>query len=130
MKSVDENRVFRQYLNLYPRNALACPLLNYKAKKLTNFSLVKIMIIAGISKWESYREIVLNIGSKESFQQELELKSISPSQLCRRLNELNTADLVETSSPALLDSAVACTRDWFPFGPCASLNYEYLPITI
>ena len=95
MKSVDENRVFRQYLNLLPRNALACPLLNYKAKKLTSFSLVKIMIMAGISKWESYREIALNIGPEKSFQQELELKSISPSQLSRRLIELNTGDLAD-----------------------------------
>ena len=95
MKSVDENRVFRQYLNLLPRNALACPLLNYHAKKLTNLSLVKIMIMTGICKWESYRETALNIGLEKSFQQELELKSISHSQLSRRLMELNTADLAD-----------------------------------
>lgn len=95
MKSVDENRVFRQYLKLLPHNALACPLLNYHAKKLTNFSLVKIMIMAGISKWESYREIALHIGLEKSFQQELELKSISHSQLSRRLNKLNTAGLAD-----------------------------------
>ena len=32
MKSVDEKKVFRQYLKLLPINALACPLLNYDAK--------------------------------------------------------------------------------------------------
>lgn len=50
MKSVDEKKVFRQYLKLLPINALACPLLNYDAKKLSDFSLVKFMIMANISK--------------------------------------------------------------------------------
>lgn len=95
MKSLDENLVFRQYLSLLPTNALACPIMNYDAKKLTDFSLVKIMIMAEICKWESLREIAMNIGPKKSFQRELGLNSISPSQISRRLNQLNTADLAD-----------------------------------
>ncbi len=40
MRSEDEKKVFRQYLKLLPINTLACPLFNYDAKKLTDFSLV------------------------------------------------------------------------------------------
>ena len=95
MKSVDEKKVFRQYLKLLPINALACPLFNYDAKKLTVFSLVKLMIMANISKWESHRIIALNVGPEKSFQQELNLKSISHSQISRRLIDLNTAYLAD-----------------------------------
>ncbi|MGB6778861.1 MAG: IS4 family transposase [Planococcus citreus] len=95
MKSVDETKVFRQYLQLLPINTLACPLYNYDAKKLTDFSLVKLMIMAVLSKWESHRTIALNVGPEQSFQQELNLKSISHSQISRRLNELNTAHLAD-----------------------------------
>ena len=51
MKSVDENLVFRQYLSLLPVTILACPLMNYDAKKLTDFSQVKILIMANLCKW-------------------------------------------------------------------------------
>ena len=95
MKSVDEKKVFRQYLKLLPINALACPLLNYDAKKLTDFALVKLMILANINKWESHRIIALNVGPEPSLQQELNLKSISHSQLSRRLIDLNTAHLAD-----------------------------------
>lgn len=69
--------------------------MNYNAKKLSDFSLVKLMIMAEICKWESHNEIALNIGPKKSFQPELGLKSISGSQISRRLIKLNTADLAD-----------------------------------
>ncbi|QNK87511.1 DUF4372 domain-containing protein [Sporosarcina sp. resist] len=67
MKSVDENLVFRQYLSLLPVNILACPLMNYDAKKLADFSLVKILMMANLCKWESLREIEEGIRSKNLF---------------------------------------------------------------
>ena len=93
MKSVDENLVFRQYLSLLPVNILACPLMNYDAKKLTDFSLLKILIMANLCKWESLREIEEGIRSKKSLQRDLGLTSIGHSQISRRLIDLNTADL-------------------------------------
>lgn len=95
MKSVDENKVFRQYLQLLPINALACPLGNYNAKKLSDFTLVKLMILANVCKWESYRDIALNLASEKSLQHELALASISHAQLSRRLIGLNTALLAD-----------------------------------
>ena len=55
MKSVNQNLVFRQCLSILPTNILACPLMNYNAKKLTDFSLVKIFIMANLCKWETLR---------------------------------------------------------------------------
>lgn len=95
MKIIDHNLVFRQYLSLLPENRLACPLMNYEEKKLTDFNLVKIFVISTLSKWESLREIEEGIRSKKTLQRELELKSISYSQLSRRLIDLNTADLAD-----------------------------------
>lgn len=55
MTSVNQNLVFRQYLSNLPTNILACPLMNYNAKKLTDFSVVKIFIMANLCKWDSLR---------------------------------------------------------------------------
>ena len=95
MTSVNQNLVFRQYLSNLPTNILACPLMNYDAKKLTDFSVVKIFIMANLCKWDSLREIDTGIRSKKEFQKEIGVKSISHSQISRRLIDLNTADLAD-----------------------------------
>jgi hypothetical protein len=95
MKSVNQNLVFRQCLSFLPTNILACPLMNYNEKKLTDFSLVKTFIMANICKWESLRQIETGIRSDSNFQKEIGLKSISHSQISRRLIELNTRDLAD-----------------------------------
>jgi hypothetical protein len=48
MKSVDQKLIFRQYLSLLPTNVLACPLMNYDWKKLTDLSLLKILIMSSL----------------------------------------------------------------------------------
>ncbi|MCG7346590.1 IS4 family transposase [Sporosarcina sp. ACRSL] len=95
MKSVNHNLVFRQYLSKLPRNVLDCPLLNYDTKKVTDFSVVKIFIMAHICKWFSLRDIEIGVRSKKDFQREIGVKSLSHSQLSRRLSQLNTADLAD-----------------------------------
>jgi len=95
MKSVDQKLVFRQYLSLLPTNVLSCPLMNYEWKKLTDFSLLKILIMSSLCKWDNLREIEAAIRSKKSLRIELGLKSISHSQISRRLVELNTSDLAD-----------------------------------
>lgn len=98
MKSVDHNLVFRQYLSLLPRNSFSCPLHNYSYSKLTDESLVKIFLLSGLFRWESLREIEIGIRSKKHIQHELYLKSISASQLSRRLEQLDTTHLAELLS--------------------------------
>jgi len=95
MTSVNRNLVFRQYLSNLPTNILACPLMNYDAKKLTDFSVVKIFIMASLCRWDSLRIIDTGIRSKKEFQKEIGVKSISHSQISRRLIDLNTADLAD-----------------------------------
>jgi hypothetical protein len=98
MSSVNQNLVFRQYLSNLPTNILACPLTNYDAKKLTDFSVVKIFIMANLCKWDSLREIDTGIRSKKDFRKEIGIESISHSQISRRLIDLNTADLSDLLS--------------------------------
>ena len=69
--------------------------MNYDAKKLTDFSVVKIFIMASLCKWEDLRDIEIGIRSEIQFQKEIGVKSISHSQISRRLIDLNTADLVD-----------------------------------
>ena len=64
---------------------LACPLMNYEWKKLTDFSLLKILIMSSLCKWDNLREIEAAIRSNKSLRIELGLKSISHSQISRRL---------------------------------------------
>lgn len=72
--------------------------MNYDEKKLTDFSLVKALVLSTICKWESHREIEENIRSNKSIQRELNLHSISHSQLSRRLIALDTNDLADLLS--------------------------------
>ena len=98
MDSIGQNTVFRQYLSLLPATRLACPLMNYDEKKLTELALVKAMILGIICKWDSHREIAENIRSHKSIQRELGLYSISHSQISRRLINLDTNELVDLLS--------------------------------
>ncbi|WP_391207726.1 IS4 family transposase [Psychrobacillus sp. L4] len=95
MKSVHKDLVFRQYLSNLPTNVLACPLMNYDAKKLTDFSLVKIFILANLCKWDSQRKIETGLYSKPKFLEELGVESISHSTIGRRLANLNTVHLAD-----------------------------------
>lgn len=83
MKSVHKDLVFRQYLSNLPSNVLACPLMNYDAKKLTDFSLVKIFILANLSKWDSQRTIETGLYSNPELLEEIGAESISHSTIGR-----------------------------------------------
>ncbi|MDW0116239.1 IS4 family transposase [Sporosarcina thermotolerans] len=98
MKSVNQNLVFRQLLSNLPENILACPIMNYDAKKITDFSIVKVFIMANVAQWKSHRQIEAGIQAEPEFQKEIETDFISHSQISRRLIQLNTAHLVELFS--------------------------------
>ena len=98
MNSVDQKLVFRQYLSYLPQNKLACPLHNYGYKELTDDSLVKIFLLAGLFRWDSLHEIEIALRSKKQITKELNIDSISASTLSRRLSTLNTSKLADILS--------------------------------
>src|SRR5699024_8649535 len=63
--------------------------------KLSNQSLVKAFILSTLFRWESLGDIELGIRSKKEICHELQVNSISASQLSRRLQELDTENLAE-----------------------------------
>lgn len=95
MKSVDQNIVFRQYLSLLPRSVLECPLVNYDYDKLSEYTLVKSMILAHVFRWTSWDNIEKGLRSEPAILAELELDSISGSQLSRRLATVDTQALAD-----------------------------------
>jgi len=115
MKSVDQNIVFRQYLSLLPRSVLECPLVNYDYDKLSEYALVKSMILANLFRWRSWEEIEQGIRAKPAILLELELDSISGSQLSRRLAKLDTSALAD-----LLGSVTK--RYWLVRGKTAGIS--------
>ena len=95
MGSIDRNLVFRQLLSMLPATRLACPLMNYDEKKLTDFALVKAFVLGILFQWNSLRDISEHISAHKSIQRELELDCISHSQLSRRLIDLDTSQLAD-----------------------------------
>ena len=90
---LNQKTVLRQCLSFLPSKDLACPLLNYGNKKLTIEALVKIFIVAQLDNWKSYPEFDIKMRAYKDLMEFIDLKSISSSQLSRRINELDTAIL-------------------------------------
>lgn len=55
---------------------MACPLVNYVYDKLSEYTLVKSMILATIFRWRSCEEIVQRIRAKLATLIEMELDSV------------------------------------------------------
>jgi hypothetical protein len=87
---VNQNTVLSQCLSLLPTKNLACPILNYDNRKLSIEALVKIFIVAQLDNWKSYPEFDIKMRAYKNLMQSIGLKSISSSQLSRRINELDT----------------------------------------
>jgi hypothetical protein len=85
--------VISQCLSFLPTEDLACPLLNYDMKKLSTEQLVKIFITAQLDNWKSYPEFDINMRAYPDLMKDIGIKSISSSQLSRRINELDTTIL-------------------------------------
>ncbi|MEK4025963.1 IS4 family transposase [Sporosarcina sp. FSL W7-1283] len=95
MKSVNPNLVFCQCLSNLPKNALACPIFNYDARKLSDFEVVKVFILANLCGWNNLRKIETGIRAKKDLQKEITTESFSHSQLSRRLAGLDTGQLAD-----------------------------------
>jgi hypothetical protein len=78
-----------QCLSLLPTEDFDCPLIDY-GKKLSTKALLKIFVAAQLDRWSSYSHIEEKLRAYPKLQKELNIKSISGSQLCRRINDLPT----------------------------------------
>lgn len=89
--NINQPSVIRQCLGLLKgTKKLSCPLLNYEQKKLTTEALIQIFIAAQLGKWDSYSDFEEKLRADEDFMKSLGIKSISGSQLSRRINDLPT----------------------------------------
>ncbi len=78
-----------QCLSLLPTEEFDCPLIDY-GKKLSTKALMKIFAAAQLDQWSSYSHIEEKLRAYPKLQKELEIESISGSQLCRRINDFPT----------------------------------------
>ncbi|MBB5172536.1 IS4 family transposase [Texcoconibacillus texcoconensis] len=88
--SLGHKNVTGQCFSLLPVEKYTCPILNYDYDKLSVDALFKIGVAAQLNKWQSYDEIVEGLSCEPEVLNELNLKSISASQLSRRINDLPT----------------------------------------
>lgn len=58
-------------------------------KKLDTLKLTKLLVFAQLDQLDSLADISLELRTNEQLQQEVELESISASQLSRKLRDLN-----------------------------------------
>ncbi|QNK56829.1 IS4 family transposase [Paenibacillus sp. PAMC21692] len=85
--SVSDKQVVRQCLSLLPLQDFVAPFLDYR-KQFKTVQLLKLFITGQLLNWDSLRTIESAIRSDEGFQAEFQVKSISKSQLSRRMNSL------------------------------------------
>ena len=79
MKSIKQEKVFRQCLSLIPSEPLRCPLRDYRNYKLSTEALVKIFVMAQLGRWSSYEDIEEQLRAYPELRKELKIKEISGS---------------------------------------------------
>jgi len=88
-KIIGQEMLMCQCLNLLPTEDFDCPLIDY-GKKLTTKSLLKIFVAAQLDQWSSYSHMEEKLRAFPKLKKNLEVESISGSQLSRRINDLPT----------------------------------------
>lgn len=88
MGNITKDQVICKCLNLLDLSDERDKTLDYRAHKLTVAKLVKLIIEAQLKQHSSYSVIVEHLRSSETFQQLLDLESISTSQISRKLRAL------------------------------------------
>jgi len=88
MGNITNNQVICKCLNLLNLRDVRDKALDFRVQKLTAAKFVKLMIEAQLRQHNSYSVIVEHLRSSETFQEHLELESISTSQLSRKLRSL------------------------------------------
>lgn len=88
-KSIGREKLICQCLSILPTEDFDCPLIDY-GKKLTTKALLKIFVAAQLDQWSSYTHMEEKLRAHPELGKALEIKGISGSQLCRRINDLPT----------------------------------------
>jgi hypothetical protein len=88
-KSIGQEMLICQCLSILPTEDFECPLIDY-GKKLTTKSLLKIFVAAQLDQWSSYSHIEEKFRAYPKLRKDLDIESISGSQLSRRINDLPT----------------------------------------
>lgn len=86
--SIPNDNVFRKILSLLPFEKFSSAFLDTGVKKLTTVNLLRICIAMQLGNWSSYAETEERIRSMKNSEELFGLKSISGSQLSRRINNL------------------------------------------
>jgi hypothetical protein len=88
-KSIGQEMLICQCLSLLPTEDFDCPLIDY-GRKLTTKALLKIFVAAQLDQWSSYGHMEEKLRAYPKLRNHIDIKSISGSQLSRRINELPT----------------------------------------
>jgi Transposase DDE domain len=89
-KSIGRKPLISQCLSRLPLEDFDCPLIDYRNYKLKTKSLIKIFVSAHLGQWSSYEEIEEELRAHPVLRKELNITSISGSQLSRRIKDLPT----------------------------------------
>lgn len=89
-KSIGRKPLICQCLSYLPLEDFDCPLIDYRNYKLTTKSLIKIFVSAQLGQWTSYEDIEVKLRAYPELHKELNITSISGSQLSRRIKDLRT----------------------------------------
>lgn len=116
MKSIKQEKVFRQCLSLIPSEPLRCPLRDYRNYKLSTEALVKIFVMAQLGRWSSYEDIEEQLRAYPELRKELKIKEISGSQLSRRITTLPT-ELLQQVFVQMVAKIMELTRDQSGINP-------------
>lgn len=88
MGNITKDQVICKCLDLLDLSDVRDKTLDFRVQKLTTAKLVKLIIEAQLKQHSSYGVLVEHLRSSETFQQYLQLESISSSQVSRKLRAL------------------------------------------
>jgi hypothetical protein len=90
MGNIHNFSAIRQCFSFISDENFILPVSDYRIHKLLTIKCIKLLIASQIAQWNSYSHISLQLRTSETLQKELELESISASQISRRLRDLPT----------------------------------------
>lgn len=114
MGNIHNFKVIRQCFNYISDENFRLPVSDHRIHKLTALKCTKLIIASQLAKWESYKQISRELRTSDVLQDSLELKSISESQISRRLKEMPTemfeALFLELIGEAKLLTPISCSK--------------------
>lgn len=95
MGNIHNLKAIRQCFSYISDENFRLPFSDHRVHKLTTLKCTKLIIASQLAKWDSYNQISRELRTSDVLQESLDLKSISPSQISRRLKEMPT-EIFET----------------------------------